>query len=131
MNKVVMVPDHFYNCPICGKQCEVEEVTGWNSVYRVQGPCQVFSCIMPLASDPLHCYNHIVFRAEPNQIAFQEFEVDLGNKSVLFANDYRIQHSIIKNSRDAVPLELSFIIVPDFPSLSSLKKKIRTSLTFS
>lgn len=131
MNKVILLPDHFYNCPICGKQCEVEEEKGWNSVWRLHGPCQIFSCLSPLASDPLHSYNHVVLPDEPNQIAIQEFEVDLGYKSVLFTNDYRIQHSSIRNNRDAVPLELSFIIVPDFPSLTSLKKKIRTSLTFS
>lgn len=129
--KVVLCSDHFYNCPICGMQCRVEEERGFNYVLRMQGSFQQFLCINPLAADPLHYYSHMVDKSEPNTIIYQEFSLDLGNRSILFANNYVLQKTMIKNSHDSKPLELSLIIPPDFPYLTSLRKKVRTAITFS
>ena len=131
MNKVVLCSDHFYNCPICGMQCRVEDERDFNFVLRMQGSFQQFLCINPLAEDPLHYYSHMVDKAAPNTIIYQEFSLDLGSKSILIANNYITQTTAIKNSRESKPLELSFIISPDFPYLTSLKKKVRTAITFS
>jgi hypothetical protein len=127
---VVLCSDHFYNCPICGKQCRVEE-GGTNYVQRMYGSFQQFLCNGPLAVDPLHYYSHMVAKSEPNKIAYQEFSLDLGSKSILFATNYVAQTTMIKQSHDAKFLELHFIISPDFPDLTSLKKKVRTAITFS
>ena len=128
--KVVFSPDHYFNCPICGQVCREETQDGWNSSIRVSGKVTNFLCYNPLAQDPLHYYSHIVNNSEPNKIAYQEFSVDLGKRSVIFAINCNSQVSIIKDNSDAEPLELNFVIVPDFPSLYSLKKKIRTAITF-
>jgi hypothetical protein len=131
MNKIVLCSDHYYNCPICGMQCGIEKKNQYNHVLRMQGSFQQFLCMNPLAQDPLHYYSHMVDPAEPNIVIYQEFSLDLGSKSVLFANNYNTQLSIIKSSYDTKPLELSFIIAPDFPHLTSLRKKVRTAITFS
>lgn len=131
MREVVLVPDHFYNCPVCGKKCAVEEEKHFGMPVRLQGPCQVFLCYNPLPNDPLHYYSHVVEKSVPTRIAFQEFSINLGNKSILVLNNFTTQKTSIKNSRDSSPLELNFIIEPDFPYLISLKKKIRTAITFS
>lgn len=96
-----------------------------------QGMCQQFICINPLTNNPLHYYNHIVDKSEPNRIAYQEFSVDIGSKYIMFAIDLVHQKSLIKNSINADALELDFVIPVDFPNLNSLKKKIRTAITFS
>jgi hypothetical protein len=98
---------------------------------HVQGPYQVFSCYNPLVTDPLHYYTHTVVKSDPNKILLQEFSLDLGNKSILFCNDLHLQKTIIKMAHDAEPLVLNFIIEPDFPYLTSLRKKVRTAITFS
>jgi hypothetical protein len=72
-----------------------------------------------------------VEKTNPNKLAFHEFSLNLGNKSVLFSNNFLIQKSLIKNNKDSKPLELGFVIMPDFPNLDSLKKKVRTAITFS
>jgi hypothetical protein len=133
MNQVVLVPDHFYNCPICGQKChEAEEKHGvWQGALRLQGPCQVFLCYNPLPNDPLHYYCHLVEKSAPTRVAYQEFSLNLGNKHILVLNNFLTQKTSIKNSKDATPLELNFIIEPDFPYFNSLKKKIRTAITFS
>ncbi len=131
MNKVVLCSDHFFNCPICGAKCEVEEEKPHNYVQRMQGSFQQFICLSPLASDPHHYYSHMVSRVDQNVIAYQEFSLDLGPKSVLFAANYMAQTTLIKQSHDSKSLELSFVIEPDFPNLTSLKKKVRTAITFS
>lgn len=131
MNRKELPCDKFSECPICGKTCGVDEVSGYNTVLRVQGTCRVFYCYNPLASDPLHYYSHIVELDKPEVIAYQEFSLDLGTKSVLFAINHLQQKSTVKNARDASPLELDFVIAPDFPKLDHLKKKIRTAIVFS
>lgn len=131
MNQVIAVPDHLYNCPICNQACTVDEESGYNTVLRVQGQCQVFLCINPLVENPLHYYSHIVETAYPDRVAYQEFSLDLGSKHVLFSLNYKEQKSIIKSSKDANPLSLDFIITPDFPNLDWLKRKVQTSITFS
>lgn len=131
MTRIVLVPDHFYKCPICGEQCQVEEESGYNRILRKQGSFQHFICFHPLVTDPLHYYSHMVDSSVPNEIQYQEFSLDLGHKSVMFANCYAYRQTSITNSYDSKPLELSFIITPDFPDLASLKKKVLTAITFS
>lgn len=131
MTKVVLATDHFYNCPICGQKCREEEERGHNTVLRSAKKVQIFLCYNPLVTDPLHYYSHLVDKSAPNSIAYQEFSVNLGSKHIVFANDFQRQKAIIKNSSDSQPLELDFVIVPDFPFLVSLKKKVRTAITFS
>ena len=123
--------DQYVNCPICGKTCDIDEMQGYNTVLRVQGTCHVFNCYNPLATNPLHYYSHIVEKDKPEFIAYQEFSIDLGTQSVLFGINHIQQKSNIKTSKNMEPLELDFIIVPDFPSLEHLKKKIRTAIVFS
>lgn len=129
--KTILVPDQYYNCPICGKACSSSKDTGYNSSLGKSGRYMLFFCFNPLVTDPLHYYNHIVDESIPNQIALQEFSLDLGNKTVLVCNNYQSEKTFIRTSKEASPLEVSMIIVPDFPELNSLKKKIRTSLVFS
>ncbi len=131
MNKVVLCSDHFYNCPICGAKCKVEEERPNNYVQQMHGSYQQFICFNPLASDPHHYYSHMVSKVNQNVIAYQEFSLDLGSKSILFATNYVAQTTLIKQSYDSKFLELFFVIEPDFPNLTSLKKKVRTAITFS
>lgn len=121
----------YLDCPICGKTCEVDEVPGWKTLARVNGRCQVYNCYNPLATNPLHYYSHTVDKDNPEFIIYQEFSLDLGTKSILFGSDFHRQKSTIKSVRDVEALELDFIIVPDFPNLESLKKKVRTAITFA
>jgi hypothetical protein len=128
--KVVFSPDHYYNCPICGEPCRIEKEEGWNTALRVSGRVSVFLCYNPLAHDPLHYYTHIVEETEPNKIALQEFSLDLGKKSILFTNNFKEQKSIVKDSTDASPLEFDFLMLPDFPFLYLLKKRVKTAIVF-
>jgi len=73
----------------------------------------------------------MVSTVSKNIIAYQEFSLDLGSKSILFAINYVAQTTLIKQSYDSKFLELSFVIEPDFTNLTSLKKKVRTAITFS
>lgn len=121
----------YLNCPICGKTCEVDEVSGWKIAARVNGMCRVYNCYNPLANNPLHYYSHVVEKENPEFLIFQEFSLDLGTKSILFGINFQHQKTTIKAVRDVDALELDFIIVPDFPNLESLKKKVRTAITFA
>jgi len=71
-----------------------------------------------------------VDKSEPNRIAAHEIRIDLGNRYVVLVNNYQIQKSFIRTDSSKIPLEAP-LLVPDFPYLESLKKKIRTVLTFS
>ncbi len=131
MKDIVLVPEQFNNCPICGQTCSIEEVEGYRTSLQRQGLCQQFLCINPLADNPLHYYLHLVEHSEPTRISSQGFSLEVGNKYYLINLDLMQQKTLIKNSQHGQPLVLDFIIVPDFPALESLKKKIRTAITFS
>jgi hypothetical protein len=131
MNKIQLLTSDYLNCPICGQLCRHEEIRGYDTPLRVQGTCQTFLCYNPLANDPLHYYNHIVLNSDPLLLAYQEFSLNLGHKYVLFGINYNKNISLIKNQRNEAPLELGFVIVPDFPDLDSLKSKTRTAIVFS
>jgi len=118
-------------CPICGSICEVDEISGYQAAVPVQGQCQIFMCYNPLVTDPLHYYTHTVEKHDQNKLIYREFSLDLGPRTVLFGTDFVNNKSLIKNSKETVPLELDFTIAPDFPTLSSLKSKVRTALVFS
>lgn len=125
------MPEHFYNCSICGNECNAAETEGYNTPTHAQGKCVVFCCITPLANNPLHYYSHVVVDADPNMIAYQEFSVDIGSKYIMLALNLVNQKTLIKNTKRDNGLSLDFIISPDFPGLHSFIKKIRTVITFS
>ena len=131
MNEISLDAYLYTDCPICGHACRTEESRGMNTPLAVQGPCQVFLCHTPLATEPLHYYNHIVDKAAGDFIAYQEFSIDIGDKYVLFAINYKRVKTLIRNQKNDKPLELDFILYPDFPKLTSLSKKIRTAMVFS
>lgn len=131
MSEIELLALDYLDCPICGQACRHEEVRGYDTPLRVQGTCQTFLCYNPLATDPLHYYNHVVLDSAPTLVAYQEFSLNLGRKYVLFANNYKQNKTQIRNQRNEVPLELAFVVVPDFPSLESLKSKIRMAMVFS
>lgn len=134
MNELVLVPDHFFNCPICGQACEmINYPNGFFYMYQtyLQKACQVFICLNLLANCPLHYYAHIVDSSVPERIAFQEFSLRLSNKDILFGNLLNSQKSIIKSYEDKGPFFFDFCIEPDFPNLTLLAKKVKTYITFS
>lgn len=117
------------NCPICGNILQLEELSRYRHNGLSQGPCQQFLCYTPLVTNPLHYYSHVaVPTCSP---VIQEFSLDLGSKHVLVVNNFVIRRTSIKNNKYADPLELNFLITPDFPDCRLLKKQIRTALTFS
>jgi len=121
-------PRHKPNCPICGQKLETveEQVTA-----GLQGPCQEFLCYNPLVNDPLHYYSHKVWRSGRKRIAYQEFEVNMGNRPIIFVNNFENQTSSVKIDKDKKPLEIPLILRPDFPTLEGLKSKIRMALVFT
>lgn len=128
---VVFSPDHFYNCPLCGMDCRVEDNDkDFNVLLNRNCRTQQFFCLNPLAGEPLHYYSHIVDKSEPNRIAAHEIRVDLENRYVVLVNNYQIQRSFIRTDSSKYPLQAP-LLVPDFPHLISLRKKIRTALTFT
>lgn len=119
-------PRHKPNCPICGQKLEVtvEQVTA-----GLQGPCQEFLCYHPLANDPLHYYSHKVWNGR-KRIVYQEFEVNMGNRPIIFVNNFENQTSCVRIDKDKKPLEIPLILRPDFPTLEGLKNKIRMAIVF-
>lgn len=123
---------HTNFCPICRKELKQEEI---NPLFAQAYPGStrpglIFICCSPLANDPLHYYVHTVKRDDPGLINFQEFTIDLGSKYVIFRNDYEGEKSAVKSNKDIAALMVPFL-VPDFPKLESLKKKIKLSIAFS
>jgi hypothetical protein len=131
MKEIIISSDKYKNCPICNHEFKIEKGRGYIYDFHAASEVQVFLCLNPLVSDPLHSYTHIVDVDVPNQIAYQEFALDLGNKYVLFANNYKLQTSAIKNNKHGDPLLFPFIIMPDFPNLNSLKNRVKTVIVFS
>jgi transcription elongation factor Elf1 len=128
----ILSPDHFYNCPLCGMDCRVEDSPrDFNLLLNKNCAIQQFFCLNPLAKDPLHYYSHIVDKSEPNRIAAHEIRIDLGNRYVVLVNNYQIQRTYLRTASNKRPLEVPVLLVPDFPHLDSLRKKIRTALTFT
>lgn len=124
---------HRRTCPICQQDLQESDSSPLYSMpASASGSTyQLFLCLTPLASDPLHYYSHIVKNSDPFSIVFQEFAVDLGSRYVLFSNNYYEGKSLIKSTKDIEALEVPIVLVPDFPNLEGLKKKIKMSLTFS
>ena len=121
-------PKHKADCPICGRELEegIEHVTA-----ALQTPCQEFSCYHPLVNDPLHYYSHKVWRGGRKRIVYQEFEVNMGNRPIIFVNNFENQTSHVRIDKDKKPLEIPLILRPDFPTLEGLKSKIRMALVFT
>ena len=131
MKEIKLSPEQYKVCPICCHEFKKETGRGYNYDFHAANNVEVFLCLNPIASDPLHSYSHIIDTNNPDQIAYQEFAVDLGNKYVLFANNYQLQTSFIKNNKHSDPLLFPVILMPDFPSLAALKNKIKTVIVFS
>lgn len=129
--KIILSSDQYFNCPICGVLCTVHKVEGFHALLNKSGRFTEFFHFDALATDPLHYYTHIVDESAPTIIACQEFAIDVGTKVLLVANDYQQQKTFIRTSRYTKPLEVPMIIIPDFPDLEILKRKVRTSLVFS
>lgn len=125
------LPLHTGKCPVCnGKTYSGTEQTYHRRHYN-QKVCQVFLCYNPLASNPFHYYAGTVLESDPEHLVVEEFSVDLGSKPIIFTNHYQEGKCFIRLDKDKEALELPILMVPDFPELTSLKKKIRTAITFS
>lgn len=131
MKRIVLAPDQYYNCPICGRACIEEEVDALGTFLRKQGVCQYFLCYNPLGDQPHHYYNHFVDKADPYKIARQTFSIEVDNQLYICILDLLNQKTLISNGTETLPLEVNQVIVPDFPDLHYLVKKIRTIKTFS
>jgi hypothetical protein len=131
MKEIILLSKQYKVCPICAQILRKEEGRGYTYDFHSAQNVKVALCFNPLASDPLHSYCHIIDTSAPDKIAYQEFALDLGNKYVLFANNYQAQTSSIKNNKHGTPFPLPFIVMPNFSDLTSLKNKIRTVLVFS
>jgi hypothetical protein len=121
-------------CPICRqvlKKNNINPLYNINSQVPLREVGDIFICCSPLANDPLHYYAHVVEKQEPYRIIFQEFSIDLGAKYVIFRNNYEVNKSFINSNRAKELLEIPILLIPDFPDLESLKKKIKLHLTFS
>lgn len=130
----VMKIHHTDHCPICRqtlKRDDVNPLYGNSSSSATSSQFNIFICCSPLADDPLHYYTHTVETEEPSWIVSQEFSVDLGARYVLFSNHYKVDKSYVKSGKEISPLEIPALLVPDFPNLESLKKKIRMTIVFS
>jgi hypothetical protein len=121
---------HTNQCPICQKELKQDNI---NPVYGGHPRSQplIFICCSPLADDPLHYYTHTVMSEAPEWIITQEFSIDLGTKYVLFQNNYDLELSSVRSNKEIDALAIPILLVPDFPQLESLRKKIRLSITFS
>jgi hypothetical protein len=116
------------NCPICHGVLTLDREP---RVSGMQGACQAFECYTPLDKMPLHYYSHMVRPEKPNKIISQEFSVDLGNRWVLVTNNYLTQKSYIRAGQATADLEVSTILVADFPNMENLKNKIKMVIVFS
>lgn len=128
---IELLADNYKHCPICKKECRVEAYEGYHYGYYAALQVQVFLCFNPLADDPLHYYNHIVASDDTLKIARQEFSLNLGNRYVIFINNYKEQTSSIKFHKNDNATLLPVMLMPDFPKLTSLKSKVRTIIVFS
>ena len=131
------VSSNLQSCPICGQKLQRLQIGD-----KIKAPPGFFGlvfphfvmtsfCYNPTKLDPLHYYGHHTDSLVPDFIGIQEFSIDLGHRNVLFGNDYVSGISIIKSSTTTKPLELSFLLVPDFPDLTVLRRRIKTSIVFA
>lgn len=122
---------HIQSCPICGGELRQEQS---NPLYQLQmrDSGQIFLCFSPLFNDPLHYYSHTVATDNSDWIISQEFSINIGSRYVMFYNDYQLdQSSIRSDARSAETLQIPILVIPDFPNLENLKRKIKLSITFS
>jgi hypothetical protein len=127
-------------CPICNNKLLIQsgKVTGFDFVKKFCNFNTTFhvktilsaTCFHPIQNDPLHYYGHYSDAANPDTILADEMSIDIGRRNVLFANVYCQDNSLIWSKKDSKPLELPFIINPDYPDLKNLKKRIKLSITF-
>lgn len=118
------------NCPICSTKLHYTRKNAYCALLGRSLSHVDARCIKPSVNDPLHYYTCIASEnIEP--ILVEEFTIDLGDRYVMIINNYEKHKTIIKTSQNTSPLELNFLIQPDFPKLISTKKKISLSLVFS
>ena len=121
---------HIHQCPICCKDLRQDKVSPLSTKGK-QNACQVFICCEPLVEDPLHYYSHVVCDDEPDWIFQQEFSVNIGSRYVMFYNDYQIDRSWIKSNVRHTSFSMPALLIPDFPIMDTLKRKIKLAITFS
>lgn len=118
-------------CPICNNVLKQSKLARFQRFGLMLTACKQFLCQTPLPHNPLHYYSHIVYESDYTNLLVQEFSLDIDTKFVLVINNYVSSKTLIKNSKESEPLELNFIISPNFSDLASLVKKIRTAIIFS
>lgn len=131
---ISLLSEDYASCPICDMDCRMEEEHHYSYFLKRGRRVFVFFCFNPLAKDCPHYYSHIVEKSDPKNIVAHKFYIDLGNKGAIITNDYQSKSSFIRydyEDRPQAPLEFSFLLIPDFPHLTLLKKKLRTVLTFA
>ena len=118
------------DCPICNRQLRSEPDP--QSVY------QVFFCFNPLANETRdHYYSHTISWTEPHALLMQEFNVYVEDKLITCSLNFTrqtttlYQHQHIENMRSIRPSVLSFMLVPDFPDMAYIKRKIATAMVCS
>lgn len=117
-------------CPICGCICDSRTEQIYSYSLGRHESCQIFLCYGSLAPTNNHYYSHMVSSDAPDKILSQEFSIDMEHDYISFNNDYRFNKSYIYTSHSPEPIELDTILVPDFPDLKLLSKRIKTILVF-
>lgn len=122
-------------CPVCGNKLLIEKT--YNPVgllkrsYINRTLLVSATCFHTNPDDPLHYYGNFSDAKYPSVVLFDEFSINIGNKYVMFSNVYSENRSLIWSREGSKSIGLPFIIEPDYPNLTSLKKKVRSSITFS
>ncbi|MFA6609036.1 MAG: hypothetical protein WCT07_03980 [Candidatus Paceibacterota bacterium] len=122
-------------CPVCGNELFVEITNNPVGILKrsISNGTSLISatCFHPNSKDPLHYYGNFSDAKYPDVVLFDEFSINIGNKYVMFSNVYMENRSLIWSKEGSDSIGLPFIIEPDYPNLTSLKKKVRLSITFA
>lgn len=125
-------------CPVCGNTLFIEKrISGVGMLRRSFTNKTLLvsaTCFHPTLKDPLHYYGYFSDANDPYVVLFDEFSINIGNKYVMFSNVYSENRSLIwtkESGNESRSLGLPFIIEPDYPKLTKLKKKVKLSLTFA
>ncbi len=126
-------------CPVCNNKLFIEEARDGVGFLKRYFPGNKLILISathfhPSSKDPLHYYGYFSDKLNPDVVLFDEFSINIGNKYVMFSNVYLENRSLIwtrEANTESRSLGLPFIIEPDYPKLTRLKKKVKLSLTFA
>ena len=123
-------------CPICNNDLIIEEdyffkIKGRSTMFLTNNKKVFFArCFHPCTLDPLHYYSSCIYPYNLSELLVEEMSLNLGNRSVLFANHYFREKSYVWSKKDSEQIELPFIIVPDYPQLTKLINRVKLSITF-